>query len=566
MCESTKKYHMLSTYNSEANNTNLLRLVIAIFAVVFIVTLIVNTSNILNFSFFHEEHRNLYHFDTTWTNDNDYIAEFLSSASHPVLYDVITHAAIRLGIDLVVFHKIMMLFCAALLILGAAMLGYRVGGSSTAWLTAFLVTAQPVYFYQTNSATPHAFAFPLLMWGLVCLSYGRQYSLALLTVLASLLYAPVSIMLGLSLAWMVLASAIRSKLEKRTLLRVALLVGLPGAIAFIALLAQLAPLDGYGARLGPNEMTDVYPENGLDGRLHISATSPLTYIFELAHSQFRQSLAVQPVLLLMVIYLSFGLYGIHFLITKVELKNAVVAFAIPNALFFIFVYIFKPYISYRFLLYPLFTLMPACFVAGVLAFSYSRLKNPLSQTLFIFISIGIFFVAFHSRDAERTGFRLQLSKAGNELMEFVGELPETAVLAVWPYELQTGLIPYVGKRTLFITGKAHTTAYENHILEMRQRTYDLINAYLATDSTALSLLRCRWKVDFLVVDKFHFTSAGSHPEYFAPFSNAITEIFDKTNVQDMYLYNLPDEGVIFESGNFYVIDLLMISHHSECTE
>lgn len=556
---------IVSTNNSIVNATNLLRLVTAIFAVVFVITLIENTSDILNFSFFHEEHRNLYHFDTSWTNDNDYIAEYLSSAPHPLLYSAITHAAIGSGIELVVYHKILMLVCAALLLIGAAMVGYRVGGGSAAWLTIFLVAAQPVYLYQTNSATPHAFAFPLLMWGLVCLLYGRQYSLALLTVLASLLYAPVSVMLGISLAWMALASAAESRLEKRTLLKVVLLLGLTGAIAMIALLAQLAPIEGYGSQLTPNEMTDVYPENGLNGRLHMSATKPLTYIFGLSHLQFRDVLAVQSVLLLNLIYLSFGMYGIRFLTRRDELKKAFIAFAIPNVLFFVCVYIFKPYISYRFLLYPLFTLLPVCFVAGVLAFSSSRLRNPLNQILLIFISIGIFLVAFDSRNAVRNGFKLQLQDAGHELMEFLGELPETTILAAWPYQVQTGLIPYVGKRTLFMTGKAHYTAYENHIIQMRQRTFDLINGYLATDSAALSLLRCRWKVDFVVVDKNHFNNSGYKLEYFAPFSDAITEIYDKTKIKDMYLYNPPAEEVVFKSGEFYVIDLSVISNSSECS-
>lgn len=550
--------------NAIPMSANLSRLAAVIFAAVFLLTLSEHVSDILNFSFFHEEHRNLYHFDTTWENSNDYIAQYLGSAPVPHLYGALTHVVVGFGIDLVLFHKVLMLVCGALLLLGSAMAGYRIGGGSTAWLTVFLIAAQPAYFYQINSATPHAFAFPLLMWGLVCHLYGRPYFLAFVTVLASLLYVPVSPLLGMGLAWMLLTNAIKPGSKKREVFKAVMLLVLTATIAMINLLAQLAPSEEYGLRLEPNELTELYPENGLKGRLHISATKPIIYVFSTAYLQFQQVVPWYARLLLLILYIAIGMYGIRYLRRRGGLINAIAGFAIPCVLFFAFVHTFKPYISYRFLLYPLFTILPVCFVAGIYAIFSSKSKRSVFQVILIIVITGSYFVAFDSRNAELKGFTLQLDEPGHKLMKYLGELPEATLLAAWPLGKQTDLIPYIGKRSLFTSGKAHYTIYENHIIEMRKRTTDLLNAYLGSEPSALHQLWCRWGVGFVIVDKRHFTDKENKPEYFAPFSDVIVEMFKKTKSEDMYLYNPPKNEIVFESQYYSVIDLSKTSQNVRC--
>jgi len=555
---------MVSIKNSTHSTANPVRLAIAILAAVFLYTLVQNVSDLLNFSYFHEEQRNLFHFDTSWSNPNDYIGNFLGAAPAPVLYTALTNVALAAGIDIVTFHKIVMLVCAVLFLVGAALAGYRVGDFTGACLCVILVAAQPLYFYQTNSATPHAFAFPVLMWGLVSLLYQRYYVLAIVTILASLLYIPVAIMLGFSLAWALFAHLIDSGFRFKTLISHGVVLVLTGVIALAALWMQLSPMEGYGQPLAPNTMTHVYPENGLGGRLHLSATEPMVYVASKFFGQFHETLSKNITIPILLVYLLSGVAGMLLLARKPEFKIAVVGFLLTNIAFFIFVTIYKPYISYRFIFYPLFTILPICFVMCLLAISIKYFKKPAYQALIIVLTIGLFLAVFDSRNTKLNGFKYQLDSSGHELMKFIGELPESTMLAAWAFGYQTDMIPYVAKRALLVTGKAHYTSYEGYVVQMRERTNDLINAYLATDTAALNQLSCKWKVDYLVVDSTHFTDLENAPNHFLPFSKKLLNIYRKTRPSDMYLNSPSKKGVVFKSGNFSVVDIKVFAEDSAC--
>ena len=99
---------------------------------------------------------------------------------------------------------------------------------------------------------------------------------------------------------------------------------------------------------------------------------------------------------------------------------------------------------------------------------------------------------------------------------------------------------------------------------MRARMFDLIDAYLASDIKPLIHLRCRWQVDYLVVDHDHFSGKETAPEYFAPFNERIEKILSTTEKSKMILRQPPAGAIVFQAGKFKVVDLALLSEGAAC--
>ena len=236
----------------------------------------------------------------------------------------------------------------------------------------------------------------------------------------------------------------------------------------------------------------------------------------------------------------------------------------PSLMFCILVVVLRPYVAYRFLLYPLFTVLPVLFVYGLLMICHIGQAKLKSAAVPFVAVVALFVFSFNNLDARRNGFTLQLDKSSNRLVEFVRGLPAGSLLAAWPAGSHTDLIPYLTGRPLLVAYKAHYPSFKDHILNMRARMDDLVNAYLANEIQPLIDLRCRWQVDFMVVDRDHFLGKDTAPTYFAPFDERIAKIIDATDRSKMVLANPPTQTVVFEHGKYLVVDLARLSKDEDC--
>ncbi|MBU2677414.1 MAG: hypothetical protein KJP16_10030 [Gammaproteobacteria bacterium] len=540
------------------------RIIISIFLLLLLIVVVGNTLDIVDESNFHEELRILYHLDPARTNAKDYAGQFLGQFPQPYLYAFATEAALAAGTDLITFHKLLGVVCGFVALVGAALSGLRAGGIMVGLAVALLVAAQPIYHYQISSATPHAFAFPLLTWGLVCLLYERPYMLASLTVLSGLLYPPMSPLLGLMLAWYLLVSrkALSGKNRKRVV--DILVLGITAAITVALLWRQLMPIDGYGATLAPGDKIDIYPENGPDGRHFYGVFHPVSYVFASAIGQFRNSLPITLVINISFCIAAVAGLGLYYLRTRTALFRALLAFIIPSVMFCILVTVFRPYMAYRFWLYPLFALYPLLFIYGLFTLCYdhrSTLRYPATAVVAVIVPL---ILALHATDRHRSFSSLRLNEDTHALMDHVRQLPADTLIAAWPSDEETDLIPYVAGRPLLVNYKAHYPTYEGHIANMRKRTFDLIDAYLAKDVQPLIKLKCRWQTDFLIIDQARFSEDGETLEYFAPFDKHIEGILKSIDKTEMILARPPANAVVFRSGRFTVLDLAALSRGTAC--
>ncbi|MCH8250635.1 MAG: hypothetical protein IH913_13635 [Proteobacteria bacterium] len=542
------------------------RVAIALFLLMLLVVVGENTLDSFSAYNFHEEWRILYHLDPSRTNGKDYAGQFLGQFPQPVLYLYLTKAAVGAGVDLIIFHKLLGVLCSILLLAGGVVSGWRVGGALAAVATAVFIAAQPIYQYQLSSATPHAFAFPLLIWALACLLYDRPYWLAGLTVLSGLLYPPVSPVLGLVLAWHIAVT--RKGLSGRNPDRVAnvLVIAITAAISLAFLLHQLAPIEGYGATLRPGTMLDIYPENGPDGRHFSGVFHPLGFVLDNAIGQFHEALPVLLIIAVPICIVAVAGLGFYYSRKHAELFQPLLSFIVPSAMFCAFITLLAPYVAYRFLLYPMFTILPVLFVFGLLTLCYdhrSTLRYPAAVIVAVMAPLVI---ALSGPSAYSAFSPLKLDQRSGELMSYLQQLPADSLIAAWPGGAQTSLIPYVAGRPLFVNYKAHYPTYEGHIANMRMRMFDLIDAYLAQDPQPLIDLRCRWQVDFLVADGTHFPREGVSLDYFAPFDARIKKVLSTADKPAMILRQPPADAVVFEAGRFKVLDLAILAGGASCPD
>ena len=542
------------------------KVAIAIFLLMLLV--IVGGNTLANFSAynFHEELRILYHLDPARTNSKDYAGQFLSEFPQPFLYLFLTKAAISAGVDLITFHKLLGIVCGVLLLAGAAVSGWRVGGAMVAVVTTVFIAAQPIYHYQLSSATPHAFAFPLLIWALVCLLYDRSYLLAGLTILSGLLYPPVSPVLGLTLAWHIVVT--QKGLSGHNPDRIAnvLVIACTAAISLALLWHQITPIEGYGATLRPGEQIGIYPENGPDGRHFDGVFNPLRYVFYVAIGQLHESLPVLIIIGVPICIVAVAGLGLNSFRNQAEFFRPLLSFIIPSVMFCALVTQLAPYVAYRFLLYPMFTILPLLFVFGLFTLCYNH-RSTSGYPAAVIVAIMVPLVlALSGTHAYSTSARLRLDEPSSELMDYLQQLPADSLIAAWPRGPQTSLIPYVAGRPLLVNYKAHYPTYEGYITNMRTRMFDLIDAYLAQDLRPLIDLRCRWQADFLVVDRTHFPGEGVSLNYFAPFNARIEKILSTVEKPKMILRQPPADAVVFRAGRYTVLDLALLSGGASCPE
>ncbi len=513
---------------------------------------------------FHEELRILYHLDPVRSNSKDYVGNFLGNVPQPLLYSFITKIALAAGMDFSFFHRLLGVACSLALLSGVWYAGKPIGGAFFAATTTVFVAAQPFYYYQTGSATPHAFAFPLLIWALVALLHNRLYMLTAVTALSGFLYPPISPVIGLALAWHFVVARKGLGRQNPNRIKEALMLAAVAVVTLLLLLYQLTPVGGYGAGVVPGTQVDMYPENGPDGRHFFGVFNPISYVLVGAIGQFNEALPVALIVILPMCIAAVAGLGLYYLRERPGDFQALLSVIIPSMLFCILIVVLRPYVAYRFLLYPLFVVVPFLFVYGLFTLSYehrSTLRQPAAVVVVIIIPLAL---ALTGNTGHRSFSPLKLEQSGSSLMQYIEELPQESLIAAWPNGNQTSLIPYVAGRPLLVDYKAHYPIYEGYIAIMRARMYSLIDAYLAVDRDPLIELRCRWQVDYLVVDQVHFSADEVQVSYFAPFDDRIKEVLQAAGNSELILRDPPKEAVVYGSGRFQVLDLALLAGDTDC--
>ena len=528
--------------------------------------LLAQLSYVMDPSFLHEQHRILFNYYRDVDSAlfaGDYLASVLEAAPRPYLYEGITRLWLWAGGDLIVLNRLVPAACWLGFLAGLALVARTIGDRVTIFGTLALAVAQPIYLHQIAGSTPHAFAFPLLVWGLVALLHASTRGLVLATLLSGLIYEAMAPLLGLMLAWhLIIASNFFTRPRADQLRSLVVLTAIGASSLWLVLKSTMSP-ESLGTPLEPMQHLDLYPENGPGGPYNASVFKPPIFVLAKALEQFRtENIGVALAILTACVIVA--LYGL-FTLPRGSARQALVGFALCAITTGLLIYLMKPFHSYRFLFYPFFTVFPLFVVGGlqVLWRRVERLKRFANALTVAFLVPLV--VSFDSLDTKKFGYWVELAPKDEDILAFAAAQPPDMVFAIWPNgRVALDFIPYIAQRPLFIMIKMHFPTHDKHVLRMRQRTYALIDAYLSTEEAQLRPLHCRWGVDYLVVDKSHFQGDGQRPDYFTPFDARIAEIWDSHRPEDFYLHHPEPDVVALDTVDYAVIDLGALAGESGC--
>ncbi len=505
---------------------------------------------------FHEEQRTLYRLDPERVSALDTAGQFLSAFPVPPLYQWITDVALAHDIELLALHRGLMLGATVLFLLPNGVLGWRTYRCLGALTCVTIAATLPLFSYQINSATSHAFGFSLLSWALVAALARSTWPLAALAILTPLVYVPLAPVTGLMLMYKVWGSRRSKEFASHVLL-----LAIVGIVVLSLFWMQLQPINGYGESLLPGASTDRFPENGEQGRLHGSATRPLFYSIAVFVAQFAEWVPAAIILFVTVAFIVLCFIGFRGL--PGDLKTSVGSLVSAGLICFVAVYLYRADLSYRYFIYPIYSAVPILVTAAILAVSGRYARTSWSR-IGLYCAFLASLATFISFDPAPRGLRLILDAPARSLMQFVRSTPRDSLIAAWPRAEHTDLIPYVGERPLLAFYKAHYTMYEGYLLEMRERVNTLIDAYLSTDPKDLIALHCRYGVTHVVFDQRHFADLTLQPTYFAPFDDRIRAHFDRTPSATMLGAAPPPEWIVHQAAPYNVIALGRIPGHNDC--
>lgn len=530
------------------------------------IVFLIQTGMLVDTAYLHEELRPLYRYYQAADPDlfaGDYLTSYVSAFGQPLLYDGMTRLWVRAGGALELFHRLVPLACWLAFLAGIVVAARQVGDRVTAVGALGIAVAQPLYLYQITSAVPHAFAFPLLIWAFFALLRGSAAALALATVLAALLYPAVAPLTGLMLAWHLLIGQGVLFAGNAVRLKSLALLALTGGLSLWLVYESLRGTGDFGAALAPLEKADLYPENGPGGRYSQGVFNPMTYVAARAFAQFRDVFDSYKLLLLLV-YCLFAVYGLVMLLKDRRARPAVTAFLVCGVAVFLLVLLLRPYLLYRFVLYPLLSISPVLLAVGLESFCRRLGGAGRRASLAAAVAFLTFVAVLDSVDAKKIGYWTRLAPEETRILDFAAAQPRETLFATWPSgESAFEFIPYFAQRPLFVMIKAHYPSHEDHVQEMRARADALIDAYLATDSEPLERLYCLWQVDYLIVDKAQFRPGAAPPVYFTPFDTRIAVRWEPHRVEDFVLHRPDPAAVALETERYQVVRLQAIAEAAQ---
>ena len=513
---------------------------------------------------FHEEVRSLFRYHRIGDAQlfaGDYLTGFTDAFARPLLYEAVTRLWIGAGGDLLILHRGFTLICWLAFLVALVLTARRLRGWEAAVAVLGIAVAQPVYLFQIASALPHAFAFPLLAWGLFAALAGSTLWLAAVVILGGLLYPVVTPLLGLLLVWLAFVGEGKPR-GRAGWAKAAVLVGLTGLAALWLLRGVLVSPHNLGPALQPLEAAARFPENGAEGRHFDGVLHPLRYVITKVGLQFRDELGTGWLAFLLA-YALVAFYGFAALVLRDRAGKALVAFVVICALFCGTALWLRPFHAYRFLLYPAMTVMPLLFVLGALGIGRSFGLGRRGAAALALGAAAAIVLASDSLSARKLGYWWRLDEADRRVMAFAAATPPQSLFAVWPdTESSLELLPYIARRPLLVMEKLHYPSFESHVLAMRARMNALIDAYHATGATGTAPLRslhCRWGVDFLVVETGHFAEDGPRPGYFAPFAARLEALWRRHDPADFLLQAPPAGWVALETARHRVVDLAAVA-------
>jgi hypothetical protein len=457
------------------------------------------------------------------------------------------------------------LFLVALF--GVAMAARYLGGAPLALMALALALQAPQPFARMTGGLPRTFAFPLLSLGLWALVAGRARLLAALVVVAQAFYPVAAAILGLSLGTLlfIVPRADRGEAAGWSGRRRVAAFVLVAACATAVFVPTALATARWGRMLGPADVAS-YPELGPGGRflpedrapypdLPASARLILETTLKGAGPPLvppglpaqRADLMTDGLAVLLVL-------GVTALAGWSQGARRMLALALASSVGYVAARAVAPHLStpQRYLAYSLPLLAMVALPAGTAALAQVglRARTRRGTAVGAVLVVGTALLLLGGRGDSRSGYTVVID-ADTRIYGFLRSLPPDALIAGWPGGVIEN-VPYVCRRSAFLTLETHQPIHEAYALEMRRRMSILIAALLGDDETALRDLHETFGVSHLIVDVRHFSQP---PRYFAPYDADVALAWRRGSDRGFAARARLANAGIFREGPLVLLDL-----------
>ncbi len=504
----------------------------------------------------------------------DTLADYHMAAS-PVGHRAVYRVAARI-VDPAVVSKALPFLQFAVLLMALIWCAWRIGGGACAWATCALALSGYLFFYQMEGGTARSWAFPLTGLATVLLVSGRTAWLPLLALGASLLYAPISVLLWFTALLAETPRWFRAGTKAhRSRMLVTAGITLAALTLSISILLVTKP-DGYGRRLGPADIAN-YPEWGADGRYGFDDRPPYLNVAAGMGDAFGRSLQGDspawlpamrnrflagsvfgsPAALLILVA---GLVGIitvagAFLRARRDASTRRLCWLLAAAaLAYVAAQLTAPFLyhPHRYVIYavPIATLI--LFPVAVAELAQRFLKLPAAaRPLPVLLAAAIVLALLGGRGGGADSLSVDATPQ-RALYAAVAGLPKDTVVAGWPAGVMDN-IPWMTRRSVLLNRESHEALHQAYADEMRRRMDVLTDAYFAADLESLRRLRDEFRVTHLLLERAHFTKNA--PTYFEPFNERIAQAHARMRDKGSEALRHEPTAAVYRDDAFVLLDL-----------
>ncbi len=457
-------------------------------------------------------------------------------------------------------------------------------GKIAGLVTAFFTTAYLVRHFIFSDSISRSFGYVVIALGLYAIVNNRHRLYLIATCLGALFYPAAGAMLACYLGVISFWPALGTGNWPRYTLRLRLFqLFMLGIVLLILLLPMLLGGKKYGDRLYIKNQSE-YPETGLGGRyspqdlginyrplgsIIYRSINKIFLINKQLFSKTQLSLKAKGQKKIrydgdrQILFWSLLLLACLGLIRKLYLERTKIPVCWQR-LFALFVSMVLIYYLAELLFphlympsrYPLITLPVLALVvipALLVQFSYS-FKSKYFTSIGLVVCLGM--IVYLSGIYE---FRFRINsgyRPNQNIYKFIEKLPAKSLVAGWPIGMIDS-VPYFTGKGAFVTMETHQVFHSKYLLEMRSRTYDLIDALFDNSLLSLQRLRDRHGVTHLLVEQQFLKK---RPQYFAPFGDYLkTKVaWQERTWINIFKSKVMQSATIHRSGKVSIVDLRLL--------
>lgn len=457
----------------------------------------------------------------------DLLTDFASSPQvAPPGYQALYYVGARL-MDPLLFSQVLSLLllgmCVWLLYRVGGEMGARRGGTFAACLLLVYV------LYSSSGGLPKSFAFPLLLGAVYLVCRGSCAGVAGLLCVQSLLYPPI-LLNTLALAAVSWWRVWRRGTDRRLWWHLVVLgvgVGLAGGV--LVWVYTLWPKAAWGSLVTPDEaraMPEFWPQGrtafyadtwlqmvlndrwGIGGARLAGFVGLIVAMYVLG----KRASFVVPEVARDLIWTSLGLFVLaHLLLFKLHLPSRYVLYTLPTAALLVIA------ANYEATRAALDARWPSLcgFLRGLAA------RRGLGWTLLGLAALG--FVYVQNRYVVAIDpLAVKVDSTAMQLYHYLQTLPKDVLIAGHPLELDN--VPLFARRKVLANQELSLPYYRGYYAEVRRRLHDSLAAYYADDAQEIRRFVHRYGVDFILVNRRHFTPEFlSGAVYYEPFNSVVKQ-------------------------------------------